>query len=238
MNTQTTFTKQKRELAKANSLIQSIRAQEVRSIRFDKDGKQQTIERSAYVTETPEAIAQQVLEIVRAVVAQHGARQQANSVNKGHFEFAGIQAELTVPQLRTLQDSLATLTALVNKLPAENLRLVPNGELDGRPAFFHPVEDITATKTRNVPYEETESTRVRTYEEKYEEILYKTQQVEVDYGLPTAAIKQLKLLLEDLSTAIQVAIDEANALPHTQDAELERVIAGITAAFQKALGQK
>ena len=150
MNTQTTFTKQKRELAKANSLIQSIRAQEVRSIRFDKDGKQQTIERSAYVTETPEAIAQQVLEIVRAVVAQHGARQQANSVNKGHFEFAGIQAELTVPQLRTLQDSLSTLTALVNKLPAENLRLVPNGELDGRPAFFHPVEDVTATKTRNV----------------------------------------------------------------------------------------
>ena len=39
---QTTFTKQKRELAKANELINQIRAQEKRLQRFTPDGKLQT----------------------------------------------------------------------------------------------------------------------------------------------------------------------------------------------------
>ena len=120
MSIQTTFTKQKRELAKAQELIQSIRAQEVRQIRYNAEGKMETAQRTSWLVDTPESLASQVFQIIREVVAQHGSRQQANSVNKGRFEFAGIQADLTVPQCRALQDVLGTLTALVNKLPAEN----------------------------------------------------------------------------------------------------------------------
>lgn len=235
MSIQTTFTKQKRELAKAHELIQSIRAQEVRQIRYNAKGKMETVQRSAWLIDTPESLASQVFQIIREVVAQHGARQQANSVNKGHFEFEGIQADLTVPQCRALQDVLSTLTDLVNKLPAENKSHVPNGEIDGRPAYIAPMENVTEDRVRYVPYEDKDSTRVRTYEERYQEVVYKNQTAEIDYGFPVLVIKAMKELLSNLSTAIQVAIDEANAQPQKKDEELERVIGKITEVFEKQL---
>ena len=112
---QTTFTKQKRQLAKANALIGTIRAQETRTQRFDADAKLETEERTAYIVDAPENIASQVVEIIADVVRQHGARQRANSVSKGRFEFCGIEADLTVPQLRALQEAQTTLAALVDK---------------------------------------------------------------------------------------------------------------------------
>lgn len=230
---QTTFTKQKRQLAKANALIGTIRAQETRTQRFDADAKLETEERTAYIVDAPENIASQVVEIIADVVRQHGARQRANSVSKGRFEFCGIEADLTVPQLRALQEAQTTLAALVDKLPVENKRRIPNGELDGRPAFFSPLQKIFETKTRNVPYEETASTRVRTYEEKYDVLLYQTRTVEIDYGLPTATIARLKTLVEDLATAIQVAIDEANAQARDDDAFLNDVAVKILAEFER-----
>ena len=235
MSIQTTFTKQKRELAKAQELIQSIRAQEVRQIRYNAKGKMETVQRTSWLVDTPEALASQVFQIIREVVAQHGARQQANSVNKGRFEFAGIQADLTVPQCRALQDVLGTLTALVNKLPVENKSHIPNGEIDGRPAYIMPMENVMKECVRYVPYEEKDSTRVRTYEERYQEVDYKTQNAEIDYGFPVLVIKAMKELLSDLSTAIQVAIDEANSQPQKKDEELERVIGKITEVFEKQL---
>ncbi|MBQ3350709.1 MAG: hypothetical protein IJG38_09945 [Thermoguttaceae bacterium] len=235
MSIQTTFTKQKRELAKAHELIQSIRAQEVRQIRYNAKGKMETVQRSAWLIDTPESLASQVFQIIREVVAQHGARQQANSVNKGRFEFEGIQADLTVPQCRALQDVLSTLTELVNKLPAENKSHVPNGEIDGRPAYIAPMENVTEDRVRYVPYEDKDSTRVRTYEEHYQEVVYKNQTAEIDYGFPVLVIKAMKELLSNLSTAIQVAIDEANAQPQKKDEELERVIGKITEVFEKQL---
>ncbi len=235
MSIQTTFTKQKRELAKAHELIQSIRAQEVRQIRYNAKGKMETVQRSAWLIDTPESLASQVFQIIREVVAQHGARQQANSVNKGRFEFEGIQADLTVPQCRALQDVLSTLTDLVNKLPAENKSHVPNGEIDGRPAYIAPMENVTEDRVRYVPYEDKDSTRVRTYEERYQEVIYKNQTAEIDYGFPVLVIKAMKELLSNLSTAIQVAIDEANAQPQKKDEELERVIGKITEVFEKQL---
>ena len=85
---QTTFTKQKRQLAKANALIGTIRAQETRTQRFDADAKLETEERTAYIVDAPENIASQVVEIIADVVRQHGARQRANSVSKGRSSFA------------------------------------------------------------------------------------------------------------------------------------------------------
>ena len=41
--------------------------------------------REAYVDHSPEEIAHKAIEIVREVVSQHAARQQANSVNRGTF---------------------------------------------------------------------------------------------------------------------------------------------------------
>ena len=236
MTVQTTFTKQKRALAKANELIQSLRAQEVIIQRLSPNGALETEERSAYMVRKPEEIAQKVLEIVETVVQEHGARQKANSSNRGRFEFAGIQADLTVPQLRTLQDATTTLASLISKLPQENLAIVPNGEYHGSPAFLAPLEEHKDEKIRYVPFEDSDSTRVRTYEEKYEELQYSTRKVTIDRGLKAEKILQLKDLLEDLQLAIQVAIDEANTKPHDEDAELKRVIAGIKEKFQGIIG--
>ena len=219
---QTTFTKQKRQLAKANALIGTIRAQEMRTQRFDADDKLETEERTAYIVDAPENIASQVVEIVADVVRQHGARQRANSVSKGRFEFCGIEADLTVPQLRALQEAQTTLAALVDKLPVENKRRIPNGEIDGRPAFFSPLQKIFETKTRAVPYEEN-----------YDVLLYQTRPVEIDYGLPTATIARLKTLVADLATAIQVAIDEANAQTREDDDFLNDVASKILAEFER-----
>ncbi len=86
---QTTFTKQKRQLAKANALIGTIRAQETRTQRFDANERLETEERTAYLVDAPENIASQVVEIVADVVRQHGARQRANSSRRGVSSFAG-----------------------------------------------------------------------------------------------------------------------------------------------------
>ncbi|WP_013630022.1 hypothetical protein [Rubinisphaera brasiliensis] len=100
---QPTFTRQKRELAKAAALLEQIRSQEVREILRSPDGEVLEVTRKAYVDTPPEEIAKQVFAIAERVVAQHGARQKANSKNTGSFEWMGIKADLTVPQLRALQ---------------------------------------------------------------------------------------------------------------------------------------
>ncbi len=232
---QTTFTKQKRELAKANALVDQLRAQEKRNQRFSADGTLQTEERESYLVSTPQEIAGKVLALVAEIVRQHGARQQANGVNKGVFEFNGIRAELTVPQLRALQEASSTLRHLVEKLPTENRKQIPNAEIDGRPAFATPLVPFKETKTRSVPYEEKESTRIRTYQEEYEEILYQTREVTIDYGLPVERISTLQEMITDLETAIQVAIDEANAQGRGGDPVLNEVIEKIVETFQKEI---
>ena len=217
---QTTFTKQKRELAKANELINQIRAQEKRLQRFTPDGKLQTEERESYLLATPQEIANKVLTIVAEVVSQHGARQVANSVNKGRFAFMGIEAELTVPQLRALQDAAVTLRNLVDKLPMENKRCIPNEKIDGMPAFATPLVQNKEKRTRIVPYEE---------------VVSQTREVTVDYGLPAAKITALREMAGDLDAAIQVAIDEANAKPHANDPVLNDVAAKVADAFRKVI---
>ncbi|MBQ4079204.1 MAG: hypothetical protein IIU43_06675 [Thermoguttaceae bacterium] len=232
---QTTFTKQKRELAKANELINQIRAQEKRLQRFTPDGKLQTEERESYLLATPQEIANKVLTIVVEVVSQHGARQVANSANKGKFAFMGIEAELTVPQLRALQDAAVTLRNLVDKLPMENKRYIPNEKIDGLPAFATPLVENKEKRSRVVPYEEKDSTRIRTYQEDYEEVVSQTREVTVDYGLPVAKITALREMVGDLDAAIQVAIDEANAKPHANDPVLNDVVAKVADAFRKEI---
>lgn len=231
-NVQTTFTKQKRLLEKARALISQIRSEEVREQRFTPDDKLETEERIAYLTAAPTTLASQVVEIVADVIRQHGARQKSNSVSTGRFEFRGVEADLTVPQLRALQDALVTISALVDRLPSENLRRVPNGEIDGFPAFFSPIEKRYETRVRQVPFEETESTRIRTYEETYRELIYQTRTVTIDRGLPTETIARLKEMVADLATAIQVAIDEANGKGRDKDELLNDVAARVLAAFE------
>ncbi len=231
-NVQTTFTKQKRLLEKANSLISQIRAQEVREQRFSPDDKLQTEERTAYLTEAPTAIASQVVAIVADVIRQHGARQKSNSVSTGRFEFCDVEADLTVPQLRALQEALGTISTLVDRLPTENLRRVPNGEVGGFPAFFTPIEKHYENRVRQVPYEEVDSTRIRTYEETYRELVYQTRTVTIDRGLPTATVARLREMVADLATAIQVAIDEANGKGREEDPVLNDVAARVLAAFE------
>ena len=234
-NVQTTFTKQKRELAKARELINSLRAQEVREQRLAPDNSIVQEERKSWTIADPEEIAAKVFTIVKEVVAQHGARQQGNSVNTGAFEFHGISAQLTAPQLRALQEATCLLAELVEKLPTENKKLVPNGAVEGRPAFIGSLTVIKETKTRYVPYEEAESSRIRTYEERYDEVLYKTREVVIDFGLPNQKVDALKELVADLKVAIQVAIDDANSKPRKDDPVLNDVISNIVALFQNEL---
>jgi hypothetical protein len=225
--TQTTFTRQKRELAKASALMEKLRAQEVRKVTFGPDQARLTEVRETYVDYPPEEIAARVLDIVIAVVGQHGARQRANSRNTGRFSWQGVAADLTVPQLRTLQQAHVVLSELVNRLPRRNPRLIPNATVEGHPAFMHPLKHSYKTKTRYVPFEEDTSTRVRSYEEHYEELEESTQLVEIDFGLEVRRVERLQELVLDLGTAIQVAIDEANGKGHESDPIVDQVINGI-----------
>lgn len=221
---QSTFTKQKRELAKALSWIEQIRAQEVRVVTRDANGNVLTETRESYVDESPESIARRVLGAVVQVVGEHGARQQANSKNRGRFAWEGISAELTVPQLRALQDAFEVLSNLVHRLPRRNPKLISNTEVDGKPAFAHPVLQQLKRKVKYVPFEEANSTRIRTYEE-YDEILEQTtQKIEVDHGIQVSVIEKLKEMVGDLKTSIQVAIDDANSKGQEADPVLDRVI--------------
>jgi hypothetical protein len=221
---QSTFTKQKRELAKALSWIEQIRAQEVRIVTRDAKGNVLTETRESYVDESPEAIARRVLGAVVHVVGEHGARQQANSKNRGRFVWEGVSADLTVPQLRALQEAFEVLANLVHRLPRRNPKLISNMDIDGKPAFAHaPVEQIK-NKVKYVPFEEADSTRIRTYEEYTEVVESTTQKIEVDHGIQIAVIEKLKEMVGDLKTAIQVAIDDANSKGQESDPVLDRVI--------------
>jgi hypothetical protein len=224
---QTTFTRQKRELAKAVVWMEKLRAQEVRTVQYGPDGEKLNEVRETYVEFPPEEVTAKVLEIVAVVVAQHAGRQNANSRNTGHFAWSDVTADLTVPQLRTLQQAHCVLSDLVNKLPRRNPKLIPNTSVDGRPAFAHQLEEHFETKSRWVPYEEDKTTRVRSYEEQYQVLKSKSQVVEIDFGLEMRQVEKLRELVVDLGTAIQVAIDEANSRGHQPDPTMERVIADI-----------
>lgn len=179
---QSTFTKQKRELAKAAAIIDRLRAQEVRMVVYAADGVTATeTTRESYVDFEPVAVFKDVLACALKVVHEHGMRQQANASNRGTFSFAGIAADLTVPQLRALQDIVPLLAELTQRLPRTNPKLVPNTTVDGRPAFAHRKVPQKKVITKYVPYEQDSDTRVRTYEQKYEEIESYTERVEIDF---------------------------------------------------------
>lgn len=232
---QTTFTRQKRELTKAVHWMEKMRAQEVRTVTFNKEGEKVNEVREAYVDYAPEEIAEKVLDIVATVVCQHASRQRANSQNTGKFTWHGLDADLTVPQLRTLQEAHTVMNELVNKLPRRNPKLVSNTTVDGRPAFAHEIEDHFEPKSRWVPFEEDSTTRVRSYEEHYEELTRKTQVLEIDYGVDARQLEILRELVTDLGTAIQVAIDDANTKGHDADPAMDELIRGINAVLLKVL---
>lgn len=233
---QSTFTKQKRELAKAANLLEKLRAQEVRKITFDADGVTRLEEtKETYVDFAPEVIFSNVLESAVKVVHEHGMRQKANSSNRGKFSFEGIEAELTVPQLRALQDIVPLLTELTQRLPRRNPKLIPNANIDGRPAFEQRKVPVTKTEIKYVPFTETNSERVRTYEERHEKVEYYTQVVEIDFGLPIETVTKLQQLVSDLSTAIQCAIDEANTRGQSADPVLDDLIVAIKAKFDSTI---
>ncbi|MEY3457982.1 MAG: hypothetical protein RL215_1139 [Planctomycetota bacterium] len=232
---QQTFTRQKHEMAKAVAFLEKIRAQEVRQVLRSPDGEVLEVTRDSYVDFPPEVIARQVLAIAEQIVVQHGARQQANSRNTGRFAWCGIEADLTVPQLRALQDVCGLLSDLSNRLPRRNPRMMANTTVDNRPACARkPVQNVRR-ETRYQPYEEDSTTRVRTYETHVEVLVSTTQQVEIDFGLEIEVLERLKGLVGDLRIAVQVAIDDANAKGHGNDVLLERVIAGIRAQLESAL---
>ena len=232
---QTTFTRQKRELAKAVALLDKLRAMEKRLVTFDAKNKRLAEVRETYVDFAPEEIAGQVLDIVVETVTQHGARQQANARNTGKFAWQGIEANLTVPQLRALQQAYTLISELTNKLPRRNPRFISNTTMDGRPAFEHPAQQHFTRKTRTVPYEEKASTVIRTYQEPYEELDKVTQVVEIDYGLDHRRLETLHTMVVDLGTAIQVAIDEANTKGTQPDPLLNDVIAQIRGKLRAML---
>lgn len=221
---QTTFTKQKRELAKALLWIEKIRAQEVRHLNYNEREELQVEVRETYVDYSPEEITQKVLEVVKDVVSQHGARQKSNSHNTGNFEWYGISVELTVPQLRALQSAYSVFQELVHKLPRRNPKLIYNTTVEGRPAFAHIKQKHEETETRYVPYEEDSTTRVRTYEQYYKVVTHYTQKIEIDYGLEIKLLNELNEMVDDLGTAIQIAIDEANTKGRENDPVVDNVI--------------
>ncbi len=232
---QTTFTKQKRELEKAIGWIEKIRAQEVRQrVYNDRDELEEEI-RETYVDYPPEEIAAKVVEIVRTVVSQHGARQKANAENRGTFSWCGIEIELSVPQLRALQSAHIVFNELVKKLPRRNPKLVHNTSIDSRPTFAHSKKKHEKTEIRYVPYEEDASTKVRTYEEKHQVITHYTQKVEIDYGLEIKLLTELTELVADLGTAIQIAIDEANTKGRNNDPVIDELIARIGEVLMQKL---
>lgn len=235
---QSTFTKQKRELAKAANWISKLRAMEIHNITFSPEGEKLSTEKESYVEFSAVEICTRVMETIQAVVEQHGARQMANSKNTGHFSWHGIEAELTVPKLRVLQEAHKVFNELVQNLPRKNSKRVPNTTVEGHPAFAHPPQKHFAQKVRYTPYEESDSTRIRTYEQRYEEHTHTSQRIEIDYGLDVRTFQVIEELVMDLDTAIQVAIDEANARGREKDPVLTDTIDGICKVFAQALNPK
>lgn len=234
---QTTFTKQKRALIKARAWIGRLRAEEVRVVKRSADGAVLTTERTSYVDFTPEEVVSNVTSIVCDVVRQHGARQRANATNTGRFRWHGVVADLTVPQLRALQEANVVLGELCAKLPRKNPHLVANDILDGRPAFKHAPVVHEERRTRYVPFEDVNSTRVRTYEESYTEVVGSEQRIVVDFGLDARQLTAAREMVDDLGTAIQCAIDEANTRGRTEDPVLAGVVDAVCAALSASVGQ-
>jgi hypothetical protein len=232
---QTTFTKQKRELEKAIAWIEKIRAQEVRQRIYSNTDELQEEIRETYVDYPPEEIARKAIAIVSEVVSQHGSRQKANSENRGVFNWQGISVELTVPQLRALQSAHVVFNELVKKLPRRNPKLIHNTSIDGRPSFAHSKQKHERTEIRYVPYEEEASTRVRTYEEEHLVVTHYTQKVEIDYGLDIKQLTELAEMVDDLGTAIQIAIDEANTKGRSNDPIIDDLIGRISAILSQKL---
>lgn len=116
------------------------------------------------------------------------------------------------------------LQELVRKLPRRNPKLIYNTTINNRPAFAHIKDEEEETKTRYVPYEEDSTTRVRTYEETYTVITQYTQKIEIDYGLEIKLLNELNEMIDDLGTAIQMAIDDANTKGRENDPVIDDVV--------------
>lgn len=236
MTVQTTFTRQKREAAKAGEQIAKLRAQETRQITFTLDGEVQSEIRESYIEIPPEKITASVLEIIGNIISMHAARQQANSRNKGRFSWQGIEVDLTVPQLRVLKEAHGVLQELAAKLPRRNPRHVPNTTVDGRPAFAHGMVDVFERRKKALPVQRQGSNVNETFYAEEDVVVNRVQTVEVDYGYPADVLDAFHELISDLETAIQIAIDEANARGHEADAEMEALYIGIREVLSRKLG--
>lgn len=124
---------------------------------------------------------------------------------------------------------------LVRKLPRRNPKLVYNVSIDNRPAFAHIKQKHEKIETRYTPYEEEASNRIRTYEEKYQVISHYTQKVEIDYGVEIKKLTELNELVDDLGTAIQIAIDEANTKGRSNDPLIDNLIQRIGSVLLEKL---
>ena len=56
-----------------------------------------------------------------------------------------------------------------------------------------------------------------------------TQKVEIDYGIEIKILNELKEMIDDLGTAVQIAIDEANTKGRENDPIVDNVISQIEA---------
>jgi len=124
---------------------------------------------------------------------------------------------------------------LVRKLPRRNPKLVYNVSIDNRPAFAHIKQKHEKIETRYTPYEEEASNRIRTYEEKYQVISHYTQKVEIDYGVEIKKLTELNELVDELGTAIQIAIDEANTKGRSNDPLIDNLIQRIGSVLLEKL---
>jgi hypothetical protein len=68
---------------------------------------------------------------------------------------------------------------------------------------------------------------LQSYEEEYQVITHYTEKVEIDYGLEIKQLTELTEMVNDLGTAIQIAIDEANTKGRSNDAVIDDLIARI-----------
>lgn len=120
-------------------------------------------------------------------------------------------------------------------MPRRNPKLVYNVSIDNRPAFAHIKQKHEKIETRYTPYEEEASNRIRTYEEKYQVISHYTQKVEIDYGVEIKKLTELNELVDDLGTAIQIAIDEANTKGRSNDPLIDNLIQRIGSVLLEKL---